>query len=178
MDLRPLVPGTPHFERAVDCYWDIFGESPHGRPDRATAATMFRRHADYPGYRGLVAVSEPPTTGGGSVLGYTYGYASAPDQYYHEQLAGALGPDRAERWLSDCFELVELGVAPGARRRGVGGYLHDSLLAGVPSETSVLTTGVDNGPARSLYTDRGWVAVAEPFSVQGGPPMVVMGRDL
>ena len=178
MELLPLVPDTPLFERAVDCYWTIFGASPHGRSDRETAAAMFRRHADHPGYRGLVAATGGSVAEPGSVLGYTYGYESRPGQYYREALAGALAAEQAERWLSDCFEFVELGVTPAVRRRGLGGYLHDSLLEGVPQETSVLTTGVDNEAARALYAGRGWEVIAEPFSVQGGPPMVVMGREL
>lgn len=178
MNLLPLVPDTTAFERAVDCYWEVFGGSTHGRPDRETAATMFRRHADYPGYRGLVAATGTAVTSPGSVLGYTYGYASRPGQYYRGELAAALTPEQAERWLSDCFEFVELGVAAHARRRGVGGVLHDALLSDVRQATSVLTTGVDNGAARSLYAGRGWVPVHEPFSVQGGPSMVVLGLDL
>lgn len=178
MNVLPLVPDTPAFDRAVDCYWGVFGGSPHGRPDRETAATMFRRHAGYPGYRGLVAATGTSVASPGTVLGYTYGYASRPGQYYREELAAVLPSERAERWLSDCFEFVELGVAARARRRGVGGVLHDALLADLPHATSVLTTGVDNAAARSLYAGRGWVSLHEPFSVQGGPAMVVLGLDL
>jgi ribosomal protein S18 acetylase RimI-like enzyme len=171
MDLVPLVPGTDSFERAVDCYWGIYGRSPHGRPDRATAAEMFARHADYPGYRGVVAVDE------GSVAGYAYGYSSLPGQYYHDRLRGALDEESAERWLADCFEFVELGVLPYARRRGVGSRLHDAVFAGVDHATSVLTTGTDNAPARRLYEAKGWEPIREPFD-GGDVPLAILGRDL
>ncbi|WP_254536332.1 GNAT family N-acetyltransferase [Halomarina litorea] len=178
MNLLPLVPDTPAFDRAVDCYWGVFGRSPHGRPDRATAETMFRRHAQFPGYRGLVAATGGSVASPGTVLGYAYGYESRPGQYYRGELAAALPDARADRWLADCFEFVELGVVAHARRQGVGGALHDALLADRPQSTSVLTTGVDNGGARALYADRGWVTLHEPFSVQDGPEMVVLGLDL
>lgn len=157
MYLVPLVPGTDAFERAIDCYWGIYEYSPHGRADRATAAATFARHADFPGYRGLVAVE------GSSAAGYAYGYSSRPGQYYHDRLRAALDEAAVERWLADCFEFVELGVAPYARRQGVGSRLHDALLAGVDHATSVLTTGVANAPARRFYDGKGWETVHEPF---------------
>jgi len=175
--LVPLVPGTDAFERAVDCYWDIYAYSSRGRPDRATAAATFARHADFPGYRGLVAVE------GGSAVGYAYGYGSRPGQYYHDRLRAALEADAAERWLADCFEFVELGVAPRARREGVGSRLHDAVFAGVDYETSVLTTGVENAPARRFYARKGWELVHEPFPPGEDPEpdavaLAVLGREL
>ena len=160
MDLRPLVPDTSAFDEAVECYRRIWGQ------DRRVA---FREHAEFPGYRGVVAVDD------GSVVGYAYGYTTEPGQYYHEALRAVLPRSTYGRWLADCFELVELGVVPEARCRGVGGRLHDALLRGVPHSTSVLTTGVDNDPARALYETRGWEALYEPFDPEGGEPMVVYG---
>jgi GNAT superfamily N-acetyltransferase len=178
MEFLPLVPGTPAFEGAVDCYWDIFGDAPAGRRSRETVGAVFRSHADFPGFEGLVAATGGSVRSPGSVLGYAYGYGSRPEQYYREVLADALPAAQADRWLADCFEFVELGVAPDYRRHGLGGRLHDALLENRPEATSVLTTGVDNEAARSLYVDRGWEAVLEPISVRGGPRMVVMAREL
>ncbi|MFD1514648.1 GNAT family N-acetyltransferase [Halomarina rubra] len=163
MELLSLVPNTPAFDGAVDCYrriWDRDG------------TVAFRKHAEFPGYRGFVAVED------GAVVGYVYGYTSEPGQYYHEALRAVLPPSTYARWLDDCFELVELGVAPEARGRGLGGRLHDCLLQGLPHATSVLTTGVDNEAARELYERRDWEAVFEPFDPEGGEPMVVYGRAL
>lgn len=160
MDLRPLAPDTAAFDGAVECYRRIWG-----RDGQAT----FREHAEYPGYRGVVAVEE------GAVVGYAYGYTTEPGQYYHEALRAVLPRSTYGRWLADCFELVELGVVSEARGRGLGGRLHDALLRGLPHATSVLTTGVDNEPARTLYESRGWEALFEPFDPEGGEPMVVYG---
>ena len=160
MELQPLVPDTPAFDEAAECYRRIWG-----RDGRAA----FREHAEYPGYRGVVAVEE------GSAVGYAYGYTTEPGQYYHEALRAVLPRSTYGRWLADCFELVELGVVPAARGRGLGGRLHDVLLDGLPHATSVLTTGVDNHPARALYEGRGWQALFEPFDPEGSKPMVVYG---
>ncbi|MWG34059.1 GNAT family N-acetyltransferase [Halomarina oriensis] len=111
-------------------------------------------------------------------MGYAYGYTSSPGQYYHEALRSVVPPAVYARWFDDCFEFVELGVVERARGRGVGGRLHDALLAGRTHATSVLTTGVDNATARAFYEDRGWEALYQPFDPEGGEPMVVYGRGL
>jgi GNAT superfamily N-acetyltransferase len=160
MEVLSLVPGTPQFDGAVECYRRVW--------DRE-ADVAFRRHAEFPGYRGLAAVEA------GRVVGYAYGYTTRPGQYYHEALRAVLPESTYDRWLTDCFEFVELGVEPAARRRGLGGRLHDALLAGRPHATSVLTTGVDNRPARELYEERGWESLFEPFDPEGGEPMAVYG---
>ncbi|WP_224333966.1 GNAT family N-acetyltransferase [Haloprofundus halobius] len=171
-DLIPLSRRSPALDAAVSLYWDLYGEAERGWGSRAEAATQFERHAEYPGYRGFAAVEDD------EVLGFVYGYTSAPGQFYHDQLATALGPERTERWLRNCFEFVELAVAEDARRRGLGTSLHDSVLDGLSHETSVLTTGVDNDPARALYEREGWQTVHDAFELNEGNPMVVMAREL
>lgn len=170
-DIIPLAPRMAAFEEAVDCYCDVWRDGPGGYGDRSTAASVFERHARYPGYRAYVAVDD-------RVLGYAYGYESRPGQYYHDALREALPDDAGDRWLRDCFEFVELGVAEPARRAGIGSRLHDALLEGVPQRRSVLTTGVDNEPARQLYEKRKWRVVHEPFTLDDSREMVVMGLEL
>ncbi|KTG09157.1 hypothetical protein AUR64_15290 [Haloprofundus marisrubri] len=171
-DLIPLSRRSPALDAAVSLYWDLYSDSERGWESRAEAATQFERHADYPGYRGFAAVEDD------EVLGFVYGYTSAPGQFYHDQLAGALGPERTERWLRNCFEFVELAVADDARRRGLATNLHDTVLDGLAHETSVLTTGVDNDAARQLYEREGWETVYDSFELNDGHPMVVMAREL
>lgn len=163
MELLSLVPNTPAFDGAVECYRRVWNRD---------GSVAFRKHANYPGYRGFVAVED------GTVLGYAYGYTTEPGQYYHEALRAVLPASTYHGWLADCFELVELGVTPDARGRGIGSTLHDSLLTGLPHARSVLTTGVDNDAARRLYETRGWEALFEPFDPEGGDPMVVYGKTL
>lgn len=170
-DIIPLSPQMAAFDGAVDCYCDVWRDGPGGYGDRSTAANVFERHASYPGYRGYVAVDD-------RIVGYAYGYESRPGQYYHDALRDSLPDDVGERWLRDCFEFVELGVAEHVRRRGIGTRLHDTLLEGVPQRRSILTTGVENEPAQHLYGKRGWRIIHAPFSLEGSRDMVVMGLKL
>lgn len=163
MDLVALAPDTPAFDGAVECYRRIWGREGH---------VAFRKHATFPGYRGVVAVEDD------RVVGYAYGYTTRPGQYYHEALRAVLPSPVYVRWFDDCFEFVELGVVEEARGRGVGGRLHDALVEGLTHARSVLTTGIDNEVARRFYEDRGWEPLFQPFDPEGGDPMVVYGLAL
>ncbi|MFC7234254.1 GNAT family N-acetyltransferase [Halosegnis marinus] len=166
MELLPLAPDTPHFRAALDLYEAVHGE----RPD--SAGPRFRDHADHDGYRGVVALDD-----GGRVVGLAYGHDSKLGGEYHERLRGALPDALAAEWLRDAFELVELAVADGARRCGLGTRLTDAVLDGVKRGTAVLTTERDNDGAKAFYEATGWSPVHEPFVV-AGVEMTVFGRAL
>lgn len=178
----PLMawPGEgPLFDAVVDLYCRVWGDPPFARtvpvppPDREEVAARLKRHAGYPGFRGLVALESD------RVVGFTYGYTSLPGQFYHEKLAAFLDPEETDRWLSDCFEYVELAVDPEVRRHGLGGRLLASLLEGLPHRRAILTTQVSNRPARSLYERYGWQVVRADFLPDPeGEPYVIMGAEL
>ena len=90
-------------------------------------------------------------------------------------------PRQRKRWLrAGHVELAELHVAPERRRRGLGGRLHDALLAAYPdAPTSLLSTQTGNAPALALYERRGWkVVVPELRFAAGGEPYAILGLDL
>lgn len=197
MELRALSRTGSLVGLAAECY-----RAAHETSDPLKdVAARFERHATYPGWRGFVALADLDDAGTGSVegtsrvegtsnagtnrfdgtkdvVGYVYGYSSAADQRYHRQLRRSLPHHLSARWLTDCFELVELGVHPAHRRRGVATALHDAVLDGVEHNTAVLTTGVHNDAALALYTALDWVHLWEPFRFEGGSPMTVLGKRL
>ena len=63
------------------------------------------------------------------MIGFAYGYASLPGQYYHELLARAFDREECDKWLRDCFEFVELAVHPSFRKQGLGRMLTLKLFA-------------------------------------------------
>jgi ribosomal protein S18 acetylase RimI-like enzyme len=135
-------------------------------------AERLKRQSQYDGFRGLVLTESE------QVLGFCYGYHSLAGQYYHDLLARGLGPVGTQQWLSNCFELVELAIAPQARRQGIGKLLCQSLLINVPYRTAVLTTQTDNYPARNLYISLGWQNLIEPFYPNTVQAFVIMGKIL
>jgi ribosomal protein S18 acetylase RimI-like enzyme len=74
---------------------------------------------------------------------------------------------------------VELAVVEPYRRLGIGGRLHDALLASQPCPRVLLCTGVANARARGIYERRGWYYVHPAFDFLGEPhPYAIMGKEL
>jgi len=69
-------------------------------------------------------------------------------------------------------------VTPPAQGRGIGGRLHDALLARSPAATAVTTTPRENNPAVRFYGRRGWVTLVDDFRFPGETaPWLILGRD-
>jgi ribosomal protein S18 acetylase RimI-like enzyme len=168
------VPALQEQFRGV--YAAAFARPPYNR--RAGVADSFAQsllgHARRAGFRCAIA-----RDGLGRLAGFAYGYTSLPGQWWHDLVAGALGPRRARQWLAGAFELVEFAVDPPAQGRGLGSRLHDSLLAGLPHPAAVLSTMQADTTALQLYRRRGWVTLAEDFVFPGGSSVyMIMGRRL
>ena len=160
-----LGPALPEIEKLWRLVW------PHVTEERF--AEILPRHASREGFRFLAA------RGTGSLVGFAYGYAGAPGQWWHDRVAAALTPAARERWLPPGhFEFVELLVHPDFRRRGVGAALHDALLEGSGGTTAVLSTQIDNEPAIRLYEGRGWKTIIETIDLGAPQSYLVMARDL
>jgi ribosomal protein S18 acetylase RimI-like enzyme len=152
---------------------ELTGVWPDASGDRLDV--IVPRHLERDGFR-FVAEEH----GSGKLAGIAYGYRGAPGQWWHDLVAAALDGEGRARWLAPGhFELVELAVRPDLRRRGIGGRLHDALLAGLDARAAVLSTEVDNEPAIALYRGRGWqVVVPEIDFGPDFPPFLVMGLEL
>ncbi len=83
--------------------------------------------------------------------------------------AEVLGRSRAQQWLSDCFEFVELAVVPNYRRQGIGTQLHNHLLADLPHATALLITR-ENSPALQFYRHQGWQPLGLPILAHPDSP--------
>ena len=125
-------------------------------------------HAGRDGFRAVIERGAA-----GALAGFAYGYRGGPGQWWHDLVAA-----EAERWLPPGhFEFVELHVHSDLWGRGIGGRLHDALLASEPGP-SVLSTQQDNERALGLYERRGWrVIVPEIDFGVGYPPFCVLGKD-
>jgi ribosomal protein S18 acetylase RimI-like enzyme len=132
------------------------------------------RHAAHDGFRAVVERAQ-----GGALAGFAYGYRGRPGQWWHDLVAAALGTAETQRWLPPGhFEFVELHVRRNAWGRGVGGRLHDALLAPEPGP-AVLSTQQDNERALDLYGRRGWEVILPAIDFGAGyPPFCVLGKDL
>lgn len=132
------------------------------------------RHATYPGFKGVAAVTED-----GAVVGAIYGYTDGPGQWWHEHIAAVLGPGGTARWLTGTFAVTELAVRPAYRRLGLGRRLLREALRGLPNRAATLSTQVDNLPARQLYESEGWGYLIDSMRFGADPTeYVIMWREL
>ncbi len=144
-------------------------------PDQAEAfiEKAFTRHQTYPGFTGDLALD------GDQVVGFVYGYHSGRGGWWHSTIRPALVENGHGSWLDDAFEFVELAVDPDWQGHGIGGRLHDAILARVSERTALLSTGPAPSNAHHLYASRGWrVLIPEFRFTRTGDPAVIMGLDI
>lgn len=119
---------------------------------------------------------------GQRLLGFGYGYHSAPGQWWHDQVSAALTEGDRGRWLSSCFEIVEMHVRPQAQGHGLGQAQLVYLLSLTHDRTALLSTPeADESASRAwrLYRRNGFRDVVRRLMFPGDPrPFAVLGRDL
>jgi ribosomal protein S18 acetylase RimI-like enzyme len=174
--IEPLAASeVPRARRALmDVYAGAFAAPPYSEPPQAAdrLASSLAAHAGRAGFR--MRVAHDP---GAGIVGFAYGYASAPGQWWHDRVAASIGPEAAARWLVGAFEVVELAVLPAWQRRGIGGRLLGALVDGVEHRTAVLSTLDAETSAVRLYRRHGWRPVGHLPSPAAGR-FLVMGLDL
>ncbi|XRQ02936.1 GNAT family N-acetyltransferase [Actinomadura welshii] len=148
--------------------------------------TIMERHTSYAGFRAFVVERRGPLPVlPGPVQGFAYGFHGTRGQWWHDVVFQALsdreGPEHAEEWLDDAFEVAELHVHPEFQGRGLGRGLLGALCEGRRERTVVLST-LDkrpDTPARTLYRSVGMTDLLTDFSFPGGGPRyAVMGGAL
>ena len=140
------------------------------------------QHTERPGFRAVGAFVETGAGGGETaeqLVGFGYGYAIAPGQWWHDQVRAALDRRTAKRWLPDAFEVCELHVRPSVQGQGLGRSLLEQLLVGPPAPTAVLTTPDKETRARTFYREGGWVDLLAGLMFPGDPrAFAVLGKRL
>lgn len=141
---------SEHCDDVLEVWSAVFGPVEDARE---WSVSPWDRHRTRPGYR-LVLAHESER-----LVGFAWGYTGERGQYWSDTITRQLG-SKVDGWVGGHFEFVELAVLPEARRRGVGGRLHDALLSGLPHTRALLSTSDDpDDPAVRLYTSRGWTGL-------------------
>ena len=161
----------------VAIYREAFEPFPYlkGKAEVEDFARSFPDHLENPGFRFAAAFQGNNAL----MVGFAYGRASIPGQYWYQVVRSHLEPVRLAGWLKDSFQVVEMAVVPAWQGRGAGGRLHDRLLEGAGYSRAVLTTLDGQTAASYLYQNRGWQLLAGGLRVPGLPRAYkVMGLDL
>jgi ribosomal protein S18 acetylase RimI-like enzyme len=136
----------------ADRIWPRYQEAFGDFDDSGTwYADLFARHAARDGYRLVASGADGP-----AVTGFAWGYVGQRGQFWTDLAVQALPPGVAGEWAGGHFEFAELAVGREHRRHGLGGQLHDALLAGIRRRCLLSTTDDPADPAVRLYLGRGW----------------------
>lgn len=163
IELRPLHPRSWLLQEAVRVYCTVW--------ERAAPASLafFRAQARLPLFLGCIALDN------GRGVGFAFGTASLPGQWWHDTVAehvGAQHPALQEAWV-----LTEIAVLAAYRGRGLGAVLHDTVLRRQPLPNVLLSTQQSNRRAQRFYARHGWSLLHPGFSFhEGRPPYVIMHR--
>ena len=174
-----IVPWTPHdLTRRIDDVIDVYGKAMGYPPEvLVTRRGYVASHVHRRGFRAVASVDAQ-----GTLLGFGYGYASEPGQWWHDQVRNAMPREQRAGWLTDCFEVVELHVLPVAQGHGLGAAQLRSLLGMATATTTLLSTPeADEATSRAwrLYRRFGYVDVIRHFRFPGDArPFAVLGRTL
>lgn len=144
--------------------------------------TMARRgflytHTQRAGFRAVATLAADD-----QLLGFSYGYTTAPGQWWHDQVRSVLDPAVYAAWMTDCFEVVELHVRPDVQGQGLGERQLLALVEGAPERTVVLSTPEapeQTSRAWRLYRRLGFVDLVRHFRFPGDDrPFAVLGQRL
>jgi GNAT superfamily N-acetyltransferase len=141
----------------------------------AVSLIGIERYAERPGFRCYLARDiEHDAT-----VGFAFGHALLPGNSWWDNVPPAMTEAARERWLRDCWVLVEFAVLPQWQGYGIGGKLHDAALAGLSQATAILSTPQMDTNALALYRKRGWVTLLTDFSFPDVfTPFLILGKDL
>jgi GNAT superfamily N-acetyltransferase len=178
VNLISSMPKATTLDETRAVYLAAFGQPPYG--ETAEMGQEFtqrvQRYArEREGFRLVTARDDD-----GRMIALALAVLARPGGWWRDKVADAIPQSLADRWLGElCQEIVHLAVTPDAQGRGVGGLVHDVLIAGRPAATAVLSVHPQAEPAKRLYQSRGWTVLTREFRTQ--PEQLaywVMGRTL
>jgi ribosomal protein S18 acetylase RimI-like enzyme len=174
-----LVPWTPDdLIRRIDDVLAVYSDAMGYRREAIAARRSYlRTHVRQPGFRAVATLSTD-----GALVGFGYGYHSAPGQWWHDQVSAAMDADSRSGWLADCFEVVELHVRTATQGHGLGERQLRALLTMATGATTLLSTPEDDettSRAWRLYRRYGFVDVLRHLTFPGDArTFAVLGRTL
>lgn len=160
---------APYVDRAAD----VYGAAMRRGPDLvAQRRNIIAGHLDRDEFVAVTALHSR------DLIGFGYGYAGRPGDWWHDVVSAALDRGAAKRWMNDDFEVAELHVHPQGQGRGLGRQILQMLLDNSASQTVVLSTHDWESPARALYRSFGFIDLLRDFRFPGsGEVYAILGLE-
>lgn len=165
VELIPFHYHSPLLYEAVQIYCAVW------QRDKDESVMFFQRYTRMTDFIGYIARM------GNRYIGMVFGTLSETGQWWHDKVTAQLGSKHPA--LQDAWVLTELAVLAPYRNAGIGGILHDRIIAEQPHRNVLLSTQVDNIAAKRFYYRRGWTLLHAGFAFQRGcDPYCIMHRDM
>jgi GNAT superfamily N-acetyltransferase len=177
IDLLNADQTRPLIDEIIEVYQAAFSPAPYSEttPDFWNFAGRLSFYTQQPGFR--CAVARPP--GAERIVGFVFGYSGLTGSWFYNLALKHVSASLMGEYLDDFFEFAEFGLLPAWQRQGIGGRLHDTLLAGLGQRTACLLTPQVETNALHLYLKRGWVPLARAIELPNTPlPHQIMGLKL
>lgn len=149
--IRSVAPENAEIELSVleKLYAEVYAEPPYleGPADVAAFAKSWPYYVSQHGFSLAIAeVGETP-------VGFAFGFQLPVDTNWWSPERFLDPIDEADSHESEgrTFVIIELAVRLAYRRQGIGGSLHDAVLAGRPEERATLTVRPEVGDVVAMY---------------------------
>lgn len=109
------------------------------------------------------------------LVGFAYGAYLTPDTRWWEGMLEPLPEEMTAESGDRTFALVDMGVLPGNRCRGVGKALHDAVLGGCGAVRATLAVEPRLAANQRLYRSWGWRHVGR---LTGAPGDIADAYDI
>ena len=156
----PAAKLSRHHKTIVDIYESVFTLPPYN--EHPSIVRQFARVLPQQMQRADVKMQL--ALDGDTPVGMAYGGTCSPDQWFYAVVTDGMSDIMRTLWFENAFEIIELAVLPAYQGNGIGGQLHDALLADLSHKTAVLSTINIKTAALHLYQNRGWQPIRENFS--------------
>ena len=103
---------------------------------------------------------------GGGTVGFAYGVALRSDTRWWQGFTEPLPAELTEEWPGRTFALIDMAVAVGRRRQGVGRGLLELLLGSRCEQRATLSVQPAAADTRAFYGRLGWQRIGR---VAGAP---------
>ncbi|SHG60729.1 Acetyltransferase (GNAT) family protein [Jatrophihabitans endophyticus] len=158
-------------DEAMAIYVAAMGYPEYTGAQRAVSA---RKHVAHEGFACRAALLPDDT-----LVGFAYGYTTAPGQWWHDLVRRALAREHNTEWLDDAFELSELHVLPEHQGAGLGREVLLSLAGSLAHRAVLLSTPDSDTRAFRMYRSLGFVDLARNYLFPGDArPFAVLGASL
>ncbi len=155
-----------HTEELQVLHAEVYADPPYRRTeDAGPFADRLRVQRRQPGFTLAEARH------GGFLVGYAAGMPLRPATSWWRELTAPAPEDLIAEHPGRTFALTELLVRGSWRRQGIGGELHDLILASRPEERATLTMLPAAAPAQAAFRAWGWHKVARTRGPDPGAPV-------